>query len=290
MTASFLITLREGLEASLIISIILAFLARMGRKAQFRSIWLGTGLALLASLAAGGVIFLTVGALEGRPEEIFEGLAMFLAVGVLSYMVLWMRRQARHMKAHLEAQVKEALMAGSALALASLAFVVVVREGIETVLFLFGASRGAEPGAVLWGGLLGLALAAGIGYAGYRGSRRLNLPLFFNITGVLLILFAAGLLAHGIHEFQEAGVFPVVREEVWNINPVLSEGEGIGAFLKALLGYNGNPELLEVLFYFGYLVATVAFFFRPEKPRPARAILTRGEGFPPGGPAPGAGK
>src|SRR3972149_8361863 len=139
MTASFLITLREGLEASLIISIILAFLARMGRKAQFRSIWLGTGLALLASLAAGGVIFLTVGALEGRPEEIFEGLAMFLAVGGLGYMVLGMRRQARHMKAHLEAQVKEALMAGSALALASLAFVVVVREGVEAGLFLFGA-------------------------------------------------------------------------------------------------------------------------------------------------------
>ena len=118
----------------------------------------------------------------------------------------------------------------------------------------------------------------------------MNLPLFFNITGVLLILFAAGLLAHGIHEFQEAGVFPVVREEVWNINPVLNEEEGIGAFLKALLGYNGNPELLEVLFYFGYLVATVAFFFRTEEPRPARVGLNRGEGFPLGGPDPEAGK
>lgn len=285
-----MIVLREGLEASLIISIILAFLGRMGRKDQFRSIWLGTGLALLASLAAGDIIFLTVGGLEGRAEEIFEGLAVFLAVGVLSYMVLWMRRQARHIKAHLETQVKEVLMAGSALALASLAFVVVVREGIEMVLFLFSASRSAEPGAILWGGLLGLALVAGIGYAGYWGSRRLNLPLFFNITGVLLILFAAGLLAHGIHEFQEAGVFPVVREEVWNTNGVLNEKTGVGAFLQALFGYNGNPELLEVLFHFSYLTATPAFFFRPEKPRPARASPTRGVGFPPGGPAPEAEK
>ena len=142
MVESLVIVLREGVEAALVVGIILAFLSRMGRRDQFRSIWLGTGMALLASLAAGGIIFLTVEGLEGRAEKIFEGLAMFLAVGVLSYMVLWMRRQGRHIKAHLEAQVKEALMAGSALALASLAFVVVVREGIET------ASSSSVPPAV----------------------------------------------------------------------------------------------------------------------------------------------
>ncbi|MEK7281506.1 MAG: FTR1 family protein, partial [Chloroflexota bacterium] len=211
-------------------------------------------------------IFWTVGELSGRAEEIFEGLAMLLAVGVLSYMVMWMRRQARYIKAELESRMERALEVGSTVAMASLAFIVVVREGIETALFLFGASRTATPADILIGGLLGLALAVVIGYSGYRGSRWLNMKVFFNITGVLLIFFAAGLLAHGIHEIQEGGIFPILREEVWNTNPVLNEKVGLGSFLKAIFGYNGNPEFLEVLFYFGYLASALWLYLRPTPP------------------------
>lgn len=264
MAASLLITLREGLEAALIISIILAFLARLGRRDQFRDVWLGTALAVAVSLGVGAAIFWTVGELGGRAEEVFEGAAMLLAVGVLSYMVLWMRRQARYIKAQLESQVESALQTGSVLAMGLLAFIVVVREGIETVLFLFSAWRVAEDSQSLFlGGLIGLAIALAVGYSGYRGSRFINLRAFFNITGVLLILFAAGLLAHGLHEFQEAGLFPILREEVWNTNGVLNEKMGLGSFLKAIFGYNGNPELLEVLFYFGYLASALWVFYRP---------------------------
>ncbi|MEE8472890.1 MAG: iron uptake transporter permease EfeU [Dehalococcoidia bacterium] len=264
MGASFLITLREGLEAALIISIVLAYLVRLQRQDQARKVWVGAGSAIVASLAVGALIFWTFGELSGRAEEIFEGTAMLLAVGVLSYMVLWMKRQARDIKANLEAQVKAALMVGSGVTLGSLAFIVVIREGVETVLFLFGASRAASPMDVAVGGIAGLVLAVVIGYMGYQGSRRMNLSTFFNVTGTLLIVFAAGLLAHGIHEFQEAGLFPIVIEHVWDINNILNEKMGLGSFMKALFGYNGNPALIEVMAYMAYMGIALWTFFRPE--------------------------
>jgi len=268
--ASLLITLREGLEAALIISIILAFLVRTGQHRALRSAWLGTGAAVVLSVAAGAIVFWTAGELSGRAEQIYEGLAMLVAVGVLSYMVLWMRKQARYIKSGLEAQVESALKTGSTFAMALLAFVVVIREGIETVLFLFSAWKvEGDTAALFIGGIIGLVVAIAVGYLGYKGSRFINLRVFFNITGVLLIFFAAGLLAHGIHEFQEAGLFPILQEEVWNTNGILNEKAGLGSFLKALFGYNGNPELLEVLFYFAYLGGVLWTFFRPasESPR-----------------------
>lgn len=263
MAAAFLITLREGLEAALIVSILLAYLLRSGNRGRFRDVWLGTAVAVAVSLVGGGIIFWLAGELKGRAEPIFEGSAMLLAVMVLSYMVVWMRRQSRDIKHHLEAEVGTALKAGSALALASVAFLVVVREGLETALFLFGAMRGSDPVSGTVGSLLGLAVAVAIGYAGYRGARRLNLSTFFNVTGGLLIVFAAGLLAYGIHEFQEASLLPATIEHVWDTNHVLNENTGVGSFLKALFGYNGNPSLLEVVFYFGYLAIAFWSFFRP---------------------------
>lgn len=266
MGASFLITLREGLEAALVISIVLAYLARTGNRHHFRNIWLGTGAAILASLAAGAIVFLTVGELTGRSEKIFEGIAMFIAVGILSYMVIWMKKQARNIKAHLEAQVQSALVAGSALAMVSIAFIVVVREGVETVLFMFGVLQSATPVEATIGGIGGLGAAIAIGYLGYRGSRWLKLGTFFDVTGTLLAFFAAGLLILGIHEFQEAGIFPVIIEHVWDINYVLNEKEGIGSFLKALFGYNGNPSLVEVVVYPLYVLGALWFFYRLPEP------------------------
>lgn len=267
MGASFLIMLREGLEAALIIGIILAYLAKTGHRSRSGSVWTGTLAAVLMSVLAGGLIFMTAGSIEGRAEELFEGIAMLTAAAVLTYMIFWMRRQAINIRAHLQAQVNTALESRSVLALGLLAFVAVGREGIETALFMFAAAQAASPYATTVGGLLGLGAAAVLGYLLYRGTYRMNLRAFFNVTSILLLLFAAGLLAHGIHEFHEAAVIPAVIEHVWDINPVLNEASTLGSFLKALFGYNGDPSLIEVLAWVGYLVVVGGAYFRPATAR-----------------------
>ncbi|MDP2920515.1 MAG: iron uptake transporter permease EfeU [Dehalococcoidia bacterium] len=265
MLSALLITLREGLEAALIIGIILAYLTRTGNRQGFKPVWIGSALAVAVSLLAGAIIYVTAGELTGKAEEIFEGIAMFLAAGVLTWMIFWMRKQAVNIRAHLHAQVDTAIRAGST-GLVLLAFIAVVREGIETVLFLFASTAVAEtPLLSLAGGLLGLAVAIALGYGIYKGTARLNLRTFFTITGLLLILFAAGLLAHGIHEFEEAGIIPPVIEHVWDINGVLPEKSVLGNFLTSLFGYNANPSLVEVIVYVVFLAGTlVAYFIRPS--------------------------
>jgi len=277
MFSSLLITLREGLEAALIIGIILAYLARTDNRQGFKSVWLGVIFAVAASLAAGVVIFVLAGEFGGRAEEIFEGAAMFIAAGVLTWMILWMRKQAVNIKAHLHAQIESVLNSGSSLALMILAFVVIVREGIETVLFLFAATRVAEsPALFAAGGFLGLTAAVVIGYALYKGAYKLNLRTFFNVTSLVLIVFAGGLLAHGIHEFHEAGIVPPLVEHVWDINHILPETSTPGRFLTAIIGYNGNPSLLEVIAYTVYLALTLWVYFRPGKNETGMAAGEKG--------------
>ena len=264
MLSSLLITLREGLEAALIIGIILAYLARTTNRQGFRPVWTGTALAVLVSLIAGVAIYLLAGEFTGQAAAIFEGLAMFLAAGVLTWMIFWMRKQAVSIKAHLHTQIQSVLTSGSLLGLVVLAFVVVVRKGVETVLFLFAATRVAEsPVLFTAGGFLGLVVAIGIGYSIYKGSSRLNLNTFFNVTSVALIVFAAGLLAYGIHEFHKAGIIPPVVEHVWDINHLLPEKSTPGRFLAAITGYNGNPSQVEVVTYFVYLASVLGLYFRP---------------------------
>ncbi len=264
MLSSFLITLREGLEAALIIGIILAYLARTDNRQGFKPVWLGISLAVLVSLIAGATVYILAGEFSGRAEEIFEGIAMFVAAGVLTWMIFWMRKQAIDIKAHLQAQIQSVLTSGSSLGLVILAFVVVVREGIETVLFLFAATRVAEsPLLFTVGGFLGLAIAIVIGYSLYKGASWLNLRTFFNVTSLVLIFFAAGLLTYGIHEFIEAGIIPPLVDPVWDINHILSEKSTFGLFLKAILGYNGNPSLVEVVAYPVYLALALGSYFRP---------------------------
>jgi high-affinity iron transporter len=267
MGAALLVTLREGLEAALIVGIILAYLARTGHRAKFGLVWAGTGMAVASSLLVGAAIFLTAGELQGRAEQLFEGTAMFTASGVLTYMIFWMRRQAINIRAHLQAQVSTALARGSAAALVLLAFVAVGREGIETALFLFAAARAATAPQTLAGGALGLGTAVLLGYLLYRGTYRLNLRAFFNVTSVLLLLFAAGLLAHGIHEYQEAGVLPTVVEQVWDTSRILPERSVAGSLLGAVFGYNANPSLLEVVAYGLYLLGVGWAYFRPPTAR-----------------------
>ncbi len=274
MLSALLITLREGLEAALIIGIILAYLSNTGNRQGFKPVWIGTSLAIVASLIVGAVIYFTAGRLEGRAEEIFEGTAMWIAAGVLTWMIFWMRKQAINIKGHLHARIQSALGSGSTLGLLGLAFVAVVREGIETVLFLFAATRTAESASLsAAGGILGLGIAAAVGYSLYKGTSRLNLRAFFTITGLVLILFAAGLLAQGIHEFHEAGIIPPVLAHVWDINHILSERSVTGRFLTAIFGYNADPSLVEVLAYIGYLGVTLVRYFWPAEPKKGGELI-----------------
>jgi len=264
MISALLITFREGLEAALIIGIVLAFLAKTGNRRWFKQVWWGTITAVLVSILVGAILFYSIGALEGRAEQIFEGSAMLLAAIILTWMIFWMRKQARSIKSQLHTEIQAAIGSGSSFGIIGLAFVAVVREGIETALFLFASTRTAEsPILSASGGIIGLILALAIGYSLYKGSSRLNLRTFFNITGLLLILFAAGLFTHGIHELQEANIIPTVIEHIWDIGNILPEGSAFGNILTAIFGYNANPSLIEAITYFVYLIFTLIFFLIP---------------------------
>ncbi len=260
MIAALVLAFREGLEAALILSIVLSVLRRVERQDQEKLVWLGAGLAALLSLAAGIGLYVLGISFEGRAEEIFEGLAMLLAAGVLTWMIFWMDKQGRSIQAELEQDVRRAAT-GSRWAIFSLAFLAVLREGIELALFLTAATFSTTATATLTGGLLGLGLAALVGWLIFATTARLDLRAFFRVTSILLILFAAGLAAHGVHELNEAAIIPAVIEHVWDTNPVLDENSGGGQLLKALLGYNGNPSLTEVVAYVGYW-ATVLLALR----------------------------
>jgi high-affinity iron transporter len=272
MLAAALITLREGLEAALIIGIVLSVLRRLGQSNRSRPVWIGVVAAIALSAAVGLALNALGVAFEGRAEEIFEGVAMLFAAGVLTWMIFWMQRQGRQVQAELESDVRRAVSAGSALGLFSLAFVAVMREGIETALFLTAAAFSATPTQTLVGGAMGLTVAAVLGWLIFVAGRRLDVRAFFRTTSVLLILFAAGLVAHGVHELQEAALLPTLVERVWDINPILDENGTLGTFLKALFGYNGNPSLIEAISYVAYLAAIYLATHLSKRPRPASAV------------------
>ena len=257
MVAAALIALREGLEAALIVGIVLGYLRKIGYLEGRKSVWMGVFAAVLASISVAVVIQLVGMELEGRAEEIFEGATMFLAVGVLTWMIFWMRYQARLIKTSLEQDVQQAVETGTRWGLMLVAFIAVFREGVETALFLSAAAFASDGQGTLIGAALGLTAAILIGFLIYASTARLNIRLFFNITSVLLLLFAAGLLANGIHEFQEAGVIPTVNGQLWDTNNLLDENSSLGQILKAVVGYNGNPSLEEVVAYIGYWIAVL---------------------------------
>jgi len=257
MFPSFLLSLREGLEAALIIGIVLGALQKIQRTQFTMSVWIGAGSAFIVSVAAALIIHAVGASFEGKAEEIFEGFAMLIAAGVLSWMIFWMQRQSKTMKTELEVDVRRAAMQQGGRALFALAFVAVLREGIELALFLTAAVATSDARQTLMGGLLGLAAAALLGWALFATTIRLDLRRFFQVSGVLLILFAAGLAAHGVHEFNSVGWIPSVIDQVWDINPILDENSTLGLMLKALFGYNGNPSLTEVATYLLYFAAIV---------------------------------
>lgn len=276
MIAAFLIVLREGFEATLLIAIILAYIARVGTQKDRLGVWYGVAAAAALSIATGGVMFATASGLQGNAAYIFKGGAMWLAVGVLTYMILWMRRQSRNLAQDIRHRVDEAVKKGSTLAMAVLAFVVVFREGLETALFMFGITQASSPAQVAIGSAAGLLGAVGLGYMVYAGGKRLNLGAFFKVTGVLLLVVAAGLLAHGTAMLQTAGLIPAFLYPLWDLSHIslLTHKNLLGQVLIAFFGWDPKPDLLEVSLWAGYLLTMGYTFLRPQvapAPRPAEA-------------------
>lgn len=260
MLPSLLLTLREGLEAALIVGIIFGILRRLERQDLRGLAWTAIAAASGLSLALAGVLHIAGAEFEGQGEMLFEGITMLLAVGVLTWMIFWMRRQARFIESRLETEMRGAIRHGHSWALFSVVFLAVFREGVETALFLTAANVASGDGlATLIGGVIGLAGAVLIGWGIYVGAARLNVRRFFDVTSVLLLIFAAGLFAHSLHEFEEAGWLPAIAEEVWDLKPILSDTSTVGSMLRVLAGYNDAPTLLEVVGYLAYwTVALIA--------------------------------
>lgn len=261
MIPGLIITFRETLEAALIVGIVLSYLIKIKQTRYNNVVYIGIVSGIAASIL-GAILFTYIaGGFTGRAEEIFEGITMLVGAALLTTMILWMMKQ-KHIAKELKNRVDKEIVETHKLGLFLLVFVAVLREGIETVIFL-GAASFVSANNNLAGALIGVIAAILFGYAIFVGSKKINIKKFFNITSILLILFAAGLVAHGIHEFQEAKIIPTVIEHVFDINPALSpdgsypllhEKGHIGSIFKGLFGYNGNPSLIESLSYMVYLI------------------------------------
>lgn len=271
MLPSYLLSLREGLEAALIIGIVLGALRKIRRTDLAPALWLGTLVAVGISALAAVLLTMFGLSLEGSAEQIYEGITMLLAAGILTWMIFWMSGQARHLKGELEEGVNKAATATSTgkKAIFWLAFVAVVREGVELALFITAAffvgnneNVGLNTIQTLAGVVLGLGTSILLGWSLLATTVRLDLRRFFQVTGLLLILFAAGLVAHGIHEFNEINWIPSIIEHVWDVNAFIDEKSIFGELLKTLFGYNGNPSLTEMIGYFGYLITVTILFTR----------------------------
>ncbi|MBI5948254.1 MAG: FTR1 family protein [Chloroflexi bacterium] len=277
MAFSFLVTLREGVEMALIVAILLGYLRSIGQRRHFRHVWAGVGLAAAICIAIGAGLELASKELDKRVVEAFEGFAMIFAVLVLTGMAVWMRRQASGISAELKHQVDAAIGKGSVTAIVLLAATSVGREGLETVLFLFaGASNGVSGPQYVLGGLLGFAVAAAIGTGIYQGSTRIPLRPFFLLSGLLLLVLAAGLLANSVTKLYEAAIISDLGSRPWDTESLISITSTEGKFLSTLLGYDSAPSLTQIALYWGYLVPAVLLFlaFPTWRRRPARAPAT----------------
>ncbi|MBY8872214.1 FTR1 family protein [Micromonospora sp. PLK6-60] len=274
MFATYLIGLREGLEATLVVSILVAFLVKSQRRDRLPHVWAGVALAVALSVLFGWLIEYTSSSLLARSEdrELFEAVTSVAAVVFVTWMIFWMRRAARSIAGELRGKLTEALAVGS-LAVAGMAFLAVIREGLETALIFYSAAQSAAGGAGR-GPLLaligGVATAVVLGFLLYRSALKINLSKFFTWTGALLILVAAGILKYGVHDFQEAGVLPGLNSHAFDISAVLDPSSWYAALLAGMFNITANPTVLETVAWVAYAVPVLALFLRrPAKPKPA---------------------
>ena len=270
MLANYLIGLREGLEATLVVSILVAYLVKTGHRDRLRPIWTGVLVAVGSSLAFGALLTFTSSSLSFQAQEGFGGSLSILAVAFVTWMIFWMRRTARSMRTDLQGRLDTALTMGTA-ALATTAFIAVGREGLETALFLWTAVQATGQTATpLVGAALGLASAVVLGYLLYRRAVTINLSRFFTWTGAALVFVAAGVLSYGVHDLQEAGALPGLHALAFDVSSVIAPDSWYGTLLKGTLNFSPASTWLEVAVWTCYLVPVLVLFFRPAKARERR--------------------
>ena len=273
MLANYLIGLREGLEASLVVSILVAYLVKTRRSDRLPDLWVGVGAAVVLSLGFGAVLTFTSSTMSFEAQEAFGGLMSILAVGLVTWMIFWMKRTARFLKAELEGKVADALSMGR-IALIGIAFVSVAREGIETSLFVWSTTHATSGTRPFLGVTLGLSSAVALGYLLYRSAVRINLAKFFKYTGVGLVVVAAGVLAYGFHDLQDTGWIPRLNSTVFDVSAQVPLSSWYGTLLKGAFNFNPAPTYVELTAWAVYLAVVMTLFLWPARrsaPPPATA-------------------
>ena len=272
MLESFLVTSRETLEASLVVGIVLAYLKRTNNLNYRKTVYYGIIFGIITSILAAFIFTIFAGGFEGKAEQVFEAVTMLVGAFLLTTMVFWMMKQ-RHISSEIESKVDIHLQSTqplfSHLGIFMLIFVAIIREGVETVIFLNAINYAS--GINFLGGTLGIIAAIVVGYLFFVGAKKINLKRFFNVSSILLMLFAAGLVAHGFHDFEEAGLVSGIVTPLFDINHILNEKGVVGSFLKGMFGYNGSPSLLEVIAYASYLVIILFLYRKISNSRSASA-------------------
>ncbi|OLL75658.1 Ferrous iron transport permease EfeU [Pseudonocardia sp. Ae168_Ps1] len=269
MLGNALIGLREGLEASLVVAILVAFLVRTGRRAELPRVWLGVGAAVVVSVGVTLGLTLTQQALTFEAQEALGGSLSILAVGFVTWMIFWMRSHGRTLSAELEGKLDRAVAMGP-WAVVVVAALAVGREGLETAVFFFAAAQAAgETAGPLAGFLIGIAIAVTIAYLIYRGALRIGLGRFFTVTGFLLVFVAAGILAYGVHDLQEAGILPGLTTLAFDVSAAVPPDSWYGTVLKGIFNFSPQTTVLEAVVWSVYVVVVLVLFLRPAR-RPAR--------------------
>jgi len=268
MLASFLLSLREGMEAALILGILFTALRKMGRRELTRNLWGGAAAAGAVSLAVAILLNLVGAEFSGPGEPIFEGVTMLAAAALLTGMIFWMQHQSSGLRGNLELKIGRAEGKRAGLAIFLTAFLAIVREGVELAFYLLAARLATNPLETVAGAALGLGSAALLGWMLFATTHRLSLQLFFRITNILLLFFAAGLVGLGVHELNEVGLIPSVINPLWNLNNFLPESSVIGQALVSLFGYSAAPSLTSMMAYSVYLAALALVLIWP-RPRAA---------------------
>jgi high-affinity iron transporter len=264
--ANYLIGLREGLEASLVVSILVAYLVKMGRRDRLAPVWVGVLGAVAVSLLFGALLTFSSNQMSFRAQEAFGGSLSIVAVGFVTWMVFWMARHARALSGELRGRIDSAAEAGR-VSLIVVAFLAVGREGLETALFLWAATQAATSSdgstvTPLLAALLGILTAVAMGFAFYKGVLRINLSLFFKWTGAILIVVAAGVLAYGVHDLQEAGVLPGLNNLAFDVSKQIPPSSWLGTLLKGTLNFSPATTVLEAIAWIAYVIPTMTLFLR----------------------------
>ena len=265
MLGNALIGLREGLEASLVVSILVAFLVRTNRRSELPKVWLGVAIAVLVSIGVTLGLTLTQQALTFEAQEALGGSLSIIAVGFVTWMIFWMRRNARTLSSDLRGKLDDAIRIGP-VAVVVMSALAVGREGLETAVFFFAAAQAAgETTRPLIGFLLGIATSVALAYLLYRGAVKINLGKFFTVTGFFLIFVAAGILAYGVHDLQEAGILPGLTTLAFDVSAAIPPDSWYGTLLKGVLNFSPRTTVLEAVVWVGYIAVVLTLFLRPQR-------------------------